>query len=57
MKRSTCYLLLTLSTIGWLGGVAKMSWIYQELRKEAQDRADLNLQEMSMSIPQYYRFN
>ena len=31
MKRSTCYMLLALSLTGWLGGLAKMSWIYKEL--------------------------
>ena len=36
MKKSTCYLLMALATLGWLGGVAKMNWIYKELRSEKE---------------------
>ena len=38
MKRSTCYLLVVMSTIGcyYGGGLAKMDWIYKELRSEKE---------------------
>ena len=57
MKKSTCYLLMALATLGWLGGVAKMDWIYKELRSEKEGLVTTGKLSNQLEVPQYYRFN
>ena len=40
-------MLLALSLTGWLGGLAKMSWIYKELQSQTNDDSFSNLADMS----------
>ena len=51
-------MLISLVALGWFGeGLAKMDWIYKELRSK-QDAATANsLYEELLNVPQYFRFN